>query len=284
MHVRMSGLVQSYVERPAPAALRGVVASTWVQRVEVGALVHRDLPSGCVELRCRVGGVPEVVGPLTRARVEVLEAGTTVVGVRLHPAAAARVLLMPASEFVDQVVSANDVWPGCGSRLAEQFAVAAMPNAGVEALLQRVAASLAGTSGDPLVAAAVRRLRWHADDVGLVARELHVSERELRRRMRAQVGLAPKALQRALRFQRFLALAQYAMARGRAASDDGLARLAADAGFADQAHLSRECVRLTGQTPSAFLGSAQETCACGHDHAAAYVPVLRARGLLSRAA
>jgi len=100
----------------------------------------------------------------------------------------------------------------------------------------------------------------------------------------AQVGLAPKALQRTLRFQRFLALAQYAMAHGREPTDEGLARLAADAGFADQAHLSRECGRLTGLTPSAFLGNARATCACGHDHAAAYAPVLQAGGFPARAA
>lgn len=280
----MSGLMQTYVEQPAPSALDGLVSTTWVQRVESGSLIHRDVPSGSVELRCRVGAVPQVVGPLTRARVEVLEPGTTVVGVRLHPAAAARVLSMPASELVDQVVPVDDVWRGRGAPLAKEIDAAPTPEAAVEVLLRRVTESLAAASGDSLVAAAVRQLRWSADDVAVVARELHVSERHLRRRMLAQVGLAPKTLQRTLRFQRFLALAQHLMADGRAPTDDGLARLAADAGFADQAHLSRECMRLTGLTPSVFLGNAVQFCACGHDHAAAYAPLLQARGLQRRAA
>jgi AraC-like DNA-binding protein len=73
------------------------------------------------------------------------------------------------------------------------------------------------------------------------------------------------------------------MANGRAPGEDGLARLAADAGFTDQSHMSRECARLTGLTPSAFLGDARAICACGHDHAAAYTHVL-AQSPPSRAA
>lgn len=91
--------------------------------------------------------------------------------------------------------------------------------------------------------------------------------------------LTPKTLHRVLRFQAFLALAQYAIARGQAPAGDGLARLAADAGYADQSHLSRECLRLTGLAPGAFLGEAESACACGHDHAASFAPVLQMAGL-----
>src|SRR5215212_10782564 len=225
MQARMSGLLQTYVERSAPSALRGVVASTWIQRVEAGSLVHRDVPSGSIELRCRVGGVPEVIGPLTRARVERLEPGTTVVGVRLQPAAGACVLSMPASELVDEVVPADALWPGHGSRLADEIAAAPTADDAVERLLRHVRASRAARAADPVVAVAVGRLRWHSKDVGAIARELFLSERQLRRRMIAEVGLAPKALQRTLRFQRLLALAEHAMANGRAPGEDGLARL-----------------------------------------------------------
>jgi hypothetical protein len=58
---------------------------------------------------------------------------------------------------------------------------------------------------------------------------------------------------------------------------EGLALLAAEAGYADQPHLSRECVRLTGLPPRAYLGEAEHVCACGHDDAASFTPLLRAR-------
>jgi AraC-like DNA-binding protein len=52
-------------------------------------------------------------------------------------------------------------------------------------------------------------------------------------------------LARVLRLQRMLALAPWA--------GDNLARLAAEAGYADHAHLASETVALTGLTPRALL-------------------------------
>ena len=73
-----------------------------------------------------------------------------------------------------------------------------------------------------------------------------MSERQLRRRFADAVGYGPKTLARVLRFQRFLALA----GRG-----DDLAGLAFEAGYADQAHLTRECRRLSGRTPAELVAS-----------------------------
>lgn len=56
-----------------------------------------------------------------------------------------------------------------------------------------------------------------------------------------------------------------------------MAGLAVDVGYADQAHLSRECARLTGLTPGELLGGTLERCACGHDHRASYLPFLAGR-------
>jgi len=84
-----------------------------------------------------------------------------------------------------------------------------------------------------------------------------------------------------LRFQRFHSLAQHAIASGASPAGDGLARLAAEAGYADQPHLNRECMRLTGVSPGALLGHAHEHCGCGHDHSASFLPVLRARRALA---
>jgi AraC-like DNA-binding protein len=135
----------------------------------------------------------------------------------------------------------------------------------------------AGEPPDALVSEAVRGLMpWRTADVASLTVSLYISETQLRRRCRTAVGLAPKALHRMLRFQGFLALVQQAIAQGRAATDDGLALLALRAGYADQSHLTRECVRLTGVSPRVFLAETQQACACGHDHSASFAPVLRA--------
>jgi AraC-like DNA-binding protein len=66
------------------------------------------------------------------------------------------------------------------------------------------------------------------------------------------VGYGPKTLHRVLRFRRFLARAD---ANGPEAD---LVRLALEAGYADQAHLTRECTRLTGLAPAALGRSRAE--------------------------
>jgi AraC-like DNA-binding protein len=271
---------QSYVERAPVAALASVVSSVWIQQVapDAESYTQRDIPSGGVELRCALGALPRVVGPLTRPRFEVLAPGTTVVGVRFHPGAASSALGPPASELVDLTLVTDALWGRDAVALGERVDAAASPEAALAGLQRHLVGRIAEAAApDPLVAEAVRQLRWRRDDVGSLTSSLHISERQLRRRCEAAVGLAPKALHRTLRFQGFLALAQQAIAQGRAPTDAGLARLAAEAGFADQPHLSRECLRLTGASPRAFLGETEQACAYGHDHAASFTPLLRSR-------
>jgi len=81
-----------------------------------------------------------------------------------------------------------------------------------------------------------------------LAAELGIGDRHLRRRFAAAVGYGPKTLHRILRFQFFLRLL------GRGPATD-LARLALEAGYADQAHLTRECGRLSGLAPAALLAA-----------------------------
>jgi len=103
--------------------------------------------------------------------------------------------------------------------------------------------------------------------IGWLARQPHgrvadlpaligLGERQLRRRFQVAVGYEPKRLARILRLQRLLALAERTPpGRGR------LAALALAAGYADQAHLVRECVELAGLTPGALLPGAASALA-----------------------
>ncbi|MEV7098199.1 helix-turn-helix domain-containing protein [Amycolatopsis sp. NPDC051045] len=77
------------------------------------------------------------------------------------------------------------------------------------------------------------------------AASVAVSERRLRRRFVQAVGYGPATYLRVSRFQRAVALAPRVA---------GLAALAAAAGYADQAHLSRDCRALTGLTPRGYFG------------------------------
>ena len=59
-----------------------------------------------------------------------------------------------------------------------------------------------------------------------------------------------EAHEEVVRFQRFVSR-DAAIAGG----DERLARVAAELGYSDQAHLTRDCVALSGLTPSALVAS-----------------------------
>jgi methylphosphotriester-DNA--protein-cysteine methyltransferase len=103
------------------------------------------------------------------------------------------------------------------------------------------------------VAAAVQLLERHPAlpvGVGGLGAALDLGDRQLRRRFLAAVGYGPKTLARVLRFQRLLGLLDGAHG---GAPGPSLAAAAADAGYADQAHMTTECTRLAGLPPTALL-------------------------------
>jgi methylphosphotriester-DNA--protein-cysteine methyltransferase len=79
-----------------------------------------------------------------------------------------------------------------------------------------------------------------------VARQLGISERQLHRRCLAAVGYGPVLLRRVLRFRRVVSRIDAGGAL------DDLAGLATVAGYADQAHLTRESQDLAGLAPAAL--------------------------------
>lgn len=254
---------QTYDESPPVPALAGLVRTVWIQRTGTQPYPQRDLPTGGVELHCPVGGVPRLIGPLTRAHLQTIPARTTIVGVRFMPGAGTPLLGVPADELVDCAV---DLWGPAAEAIGWAVAGAATP----QAALLDVQRYLAGQQlrPDPVVAEMVRRLMpWEPTGIATLADDLALSESQLRRRCLTAIGTGPKALQRTLRFQGYLALAQ-------AGFGSGLADLAAETGYADHAHLTRECVRLTGVTPRDLLGDKADRCDCGHDHSASYRPFL----------
>lgn len=110
---------------------------------------------------------------------------------------------------------------------------------------------------DPQVAAAIGWLaRQPHGRVADLPALIGLGERQLRRRFQVAVGYEPKRLARILRLQRLLALAASTPAgRGR------LAALALAAGYADQAHMARECATLAGLAPGLLLHDAASALA-----------------------
>jgi AraC-like DNA-binding protein len=219
-----------YREVAPRADLAAYVQCVWQRSADDGDVLV--LPDGCVDLWSNSGSL-FVAGPDREARVH--RSNGSLVGIRLRPGVAGAVLGVDAAALTGLEVDVADLW-GCstGERLAEDPA---------DGLAHLVRDRLADAEVDHAVVAA-SALLGAGMPVSAVAEQLGVGERSLRRRFLAHVGYPAKVLDRVLRFQRFLALADPAR---RAPS---LAVVAAEAGFADQAHLARESRDLAGLTPS----------------------------------
>ena len=243
---RGAWLAPGYAEWAPPAALGEMVACLWAAVVPEGAdrkaLV---LPDACSDLIWQQGAGALVAGPDTGPVTTISEAGTVMVGVRFRPAAGGPALGVPLSELRDLRVDLAEVLPAAARALPATLD----PGIAAERALAVAGLLAADRALDREVSQAVALLgdvRRPAARVEQVAAEVGLSMRQLRRRFHAAVGYGPKTLQRVCRFQRFV----------REVDEVGgscdLALTAAEAGYADQSHLTRDCVELSGLTPAAL--------------------------------
>jgi transcriptional regulator GlxA family with amidase domain len=157
---------------------------------------------------------------------------------------------VPASAILDARVDAADLLGARARQLGERLAGATSSKSAARELESAMIAwALARNPIDRLIERAVAALRTTsgATPVAALANDLGTTERQLNRRCVAAIGYGPKVLHRVLRMRRFLTLAG-------APSAPGLSALAAHAGYADQAHMTRDCLELTGLTPARLRG------------------------------
>ena len=172
----------------------------------------------------------------------------------LEPPAARALLGVPAGELGHRTVGLEHLLGADAARLAERLHDAPDPAARF-ALLDAVLLRRIARTGPPvrpdverawgLLRATGGRIR-----VDALADALGCSRRHLVNAFAQEVGVPPKVAARLVRFE---------AARARLGSVP-LARLAAEHGYADQAHLSREFTALAGAPPTRFP-SVQDTAA-----------------------
>jgi AraC-like DNA-binding protein len=249
-----------YREQRPPHPVAGVPgAVVWTRTPAAAPTAYRVLPDGCMDLIWRDGLL--IAGPDTRAQLGTDGPGTAYTGLRLPPGLGRGVFGVPADELRDQRVALDAVWcPAEVRELTER--IAAAPDRGA-ALAEVAAARLrragwggtaratgpgGGSGPDPemlrrLVLAGIRQ----GHGVAEIARTAGLGERQLHRRCRELFGYGAKTLARVLRMR-------YALRLHGAGVPP--ARTAARAGYADQAHLSREIRALAG-VPLGALGPAR---------------------------
>lgn len=235
-----------YREHAPPPDLASLVACTWERREgPLGADEVRVLPDGCVDLVWSSTGGLVIAGPDTGPVVYPVAGSYAAAGLRLRPGVAGSVLGLPAAELRDLRAPLPTLW-GRDAALLEERIASAEP-ARRRLLLEEAIRPLARAARpDELVLAGLEQLGRPGSSVAELSRTLALSERALRRRFDHAIGYGPKRLDRILRFRRFLQRA--ALPR-----PDGLAAAAAALGYADQAHLTRECRDLAGLTPAELV-------------------------------
>ena len=194
------------------------------------------LPDVCCDLLWLDGRV-YVLGPLTCA-IDAVGVGQDVSVLRLDPQVARHWLGVPLEQLADRVIPLDDIGVSLSSTAAARFETGCA--AGLVGAHRLVPESLS----DIRVREARSRLR-RGHRVGAVALAVGVSERQLERLFADLTGLTPRAFKRILRFRRAI----FAVGRGA-----GLASVAVDSGYADQAHFSREVRELTGHAPRSLFG------------------------------
>lgn len=239
----------TYQEVAPPRALREHVLCFWRHGSTAEPTLARVIPDGCIDVVWVDDLPPHVAGPMTAPAVFLIGAGTEIVAVRFRPGVAHHLLGESARGLLDQDVPLRDLWPA--ARAARWAEVAGHPtSAKPRAIAETIAAHLgAASETDDFVARVARWMARHPNaPVDELAHHAGLGERQLRRRFDEAIGYGPKRLQRILRLQRLLWLAGQERGAGRQ-----LVALAYAAGYADQPHMTREVLALTGVSPAAYL-------------------------------
>ena len=247
--------VSDYREFPPPVALAKHLVCLWAQTIMGSKVAYSQsvFPDGCVDLVVINDEPPTVVGPWTQPFVARLAPGTMIVGARFRPGHAPSLLGLSASTLLNQSVPLVST---SGRSVAARFQPIGegrtLP-ARMHALQTALLAHLPHVRpADEVTTAAVQWLsrnpRGRIEELG---RWTGFSSRQLQRRFTAAVGYGPKMFHSVLRFQRLLHLSSSANA------PQNLAQFSADAGYADQAHMTREVRRFSGSVPTALFGSAR---------------------------
>ncbi|MDX2681387.1 AraC family transcriptional regulator [Streptomyces sp. NY05-11A] len=253
---------------PVPSALRPWIAGIGdvvVDRAPQDAFTHVPDTATKVVVRVEANGRADtlVVGPRTRATYHADPDRPLVscVQLRLAPGAVGPLLGVRAVDLVGRAVPAGDLPSPAAGRLARELT-------GAEP--EEITARLADLLPPPTEGGRARLLRAAVDALSTrpdrtpaavreVARELTVSERQLRNLFADGVGVSPKHYARIDRVRHVLTHAASAP----------WAELAAATGYYDQSHMTADFRTLMGVPPRAFFTGRlprATPCQASHQH------------------
>ena len=257
-----------------PFVLRRFVPSTdlawclehhWVVTWDVSPghdAVSRVLPAPSVNISF-TGTRLNLTGVMSQVFSHPLTGSGWVYGMKFHPGGVRPFVPFDVQRLTDRSQPAVDVWPGAAVLLD---ALSSSPAPTDEGKVQTLVA--AGESflrsfqveADPVVATVSELTHRLLTDptvrrVTDVCDGMRIEQRTLQRLFRSYVGVTPRwVLQRG----RLHLAAERVTDHAETGEGPGWAELAADLGYADQAHFIRDFRRVLGETPAAYARRLQE--------------------------
>lgn len=243
--------------------LDAFVEAIWAVRGSGGYQRFVMLPNGAVQLMINFGEPHRVLRANGRALSRECRATwiaglqdapleiesppeSDLLAIRFRPGGAHAVLPLPLHAVTNDVVEADDVLRDAAAELRERLALAPDWSTRLRVAEDWLLARLRPREADHgRIAAAVSALSAHERvSVRTTCAQLGLSNRHLIALFRGLVGLSPKSFARVQRFHAALA---------RLPTTSNRATLAAELGYADQAHFGNEFRRLAGVAPGEFI-------------------------------
>jgi AraC-like DNA-binding protein len=241
-----------YSERPPREELKDWIQCLWTfdaRHLAEKSYEHYVPPDGCVAILQNVNRQASVrplilVGPRwTPTQVAIL-AGDFYFGIRCWPFAARALLENKISQVTGLAAPIQFLMPDLATELSSAVSPLADQqwHEGVQDVLCRVLKQASPI--DSLVRSATEEIALSGGNVRLehLAEQLHVSLRQLQRRFLQETGFKLKQFSR---IRRFREAARELLEQ----TPRPWCHVAADVGYADQAHLTREFVQLIGLPP-----------------------------------
>lgn len=244
------GYMEHRARQMTPARKLGLLETFWTYKTET-ARQFLVLPDGRADMIARFRFdrwgkcwdiVPIITGPTSIASVVEIEANSGFLGARLLPGHLTS--LGSSNHLRGARLVGRVAYSACGSlnRLPQTADTTAQLDAAFTLILSGISAQHPIRAPDAV--------EWALDELHLsggrarlagLAKRVGVQDRQLRRLFARHVGLDPKSYASVLRFQRALRL----MRRGLSVTHS-----AVEAGYADQAHMTREFRKHGGFTPA----------------------------------
>ena len=234
------------LRRPV-SSLRAYVGCFWSIETTPATRL-RTLPDACATLSIESGHSKALecflVGPRQTPAERVPATGQTLFGVRLKPGVTFVFTGVPVHTLVERRIRLAALLPEVGSRLEKRLAGTRTVDEGIDVLERFLIQRLSDVQIDSRVQMALKRIEECSGQIriGQLARDCQVSLRHLNRLLRNWVGFSPKRLARIMRFQALLRHME-------TSPSDCSARVAAELGYFDQAHLANEVALFAGTSP-----------------------------------